>query len=223
MAMTLACMACQQPVKRSPSHVKGRVFCSVACRRAFHRPQLACAGCLGSFARVPSRHAKKYCSWECFKKSRHVTLVCVNCSTPFDSYLSEARKRQARNRMPCCSTSCRNSYTSKLFGGDGTWIPSGAYPRSKRFRMGASYFAWRRVRQLYLAAVGGTCEGGCGGARAVQVHHLVPVAMGGPLLEFDNLMAVCLDCHENMHWQLRRGDFDDCLENYLQCSSIRST
>ncbi len=221
MALRAACIACAQPVTRSPSQIKGRVFCSVACRRAFHRPWLTCVGCQTPFQRVPSFPGKAYCTWECFKRSRHVTLVCVNCATPFDSYLSEVRKRQARNRAPCCSTSCRNSYTSKLLGGDGTWIASGAYPRSKRFKTGASYFAWRRVRQAYLESVGSICEGGCGGAPAVQVHHLVPVAMGGALLEFDNLMAVCLDCHENMHEQLRSGAFDDCLETYLQCSSIR--
>jgi predicted HNH restriction endonuclease len=39
------------------------------------------------------------------------------------------------------------------------------------------------------------------------VHHLRPIAGGGDLVDFDNLMAVCAGCHENMHWQLREGYF----------------
>jgi 5-methylcytosine-specific restriction endonuclease McrA len=203
--------------------MKGKVFCSRDCRRAFYRSPKTCPGCSRLFERSPTQPAKLYCSWDCFKRSRHVTLICVECAVPFDSYLSEARKREKRGRVPCCSRSCRNAYTSKLLGGDGTWIPKGAYPRSKRFADGrASYQRWRHVRQLYLAAVGGTCEGECGGRPAKQVHHLVPVGKGGPLFEFDNLMAVCDECHRDMHWQLDRGIFDDCIKDYLECRISQS-
>lgn len=59
--------------------------------------------------------------------------------------------------------------------------------------------------------VGGECEG-CEGGPAIEVHHLRPRAMGGDLYAFDNLMAVCKDCHENMHIQLREGKFWDSFE-----------
>jgi 5-methylcytosine-specific restriction endonuclease McrA len=55
------------------------------------------------------------------------------------------------------------------------------------------------------------CEG-CGGAPITQVHHLHPTASGGALYDFDNLMAVCNDCHDNMHAQLREGAFWDSFE-----------
>lgn len=219
MALTFPCTHCLQPVTRNPSQIKGRVFCSLSCRKAFHRPLRTCPGCQKPFRHDPKKGTKRYCTWECFKASRHVTLTCTECQIPFDSYLSEARKRQQRGRVPCCSRSCRNAYTSKLLGGDGTWAPKGAYPRGKRFAGGVSYQRWRRVRQLYLQSVGGICEGDCGGSKATQVHHLVPVGMGGPLLEFDNLMAVCNECHDGMHRSLSLGIFDDCIVDYLTCGN----
>jgi 5-methylcytosine-specific restriction endonuclease McrA len=54
--------------------------------------------------------------------------------------------------------------------------------------------------------VGDVCEGCCS-APVEHVHHLHPRALGGALYDFDNLMAVCWDCHDNMHAQLLEGAF----------------
>ena len=72
-------------------------------------------------------------------------------------------------------------------------------------------YVWRKVRKQYLDMVGHWCEG-CGGAKAVNVHHLHQTADGGQMYDFDNLMAVCRECHDQMHDDLRRGLFDCCLE-----------
>lgn len=166
------------------------------------RPTI-CAGCGSEFARDPKMPSRIYCTWECFKRSRHVAETCVVCGAGFESYLSEHRKRLSRGHVACCSRSCRNSYTSSLLGGDGTWVVGGRYARGRRG------WDWRKVRAAYLATVGGVCEG-CGSAKAAEVHHLFPVGRGGDPSSFDNLMATCRECHRNMHEQISSGAFDCC-------------
>ena len=168
------------------------------------RRALTCRGCAQDFPRNPRQPKRQYCTWECFKSSRHVSLICAVCETPFDSYLSEARKREARGHVACCSRACRNVRTSLVLGGDGTWAVGGRYGKPNQ-RPG-----WTKLRRAYLKAVRGQCEG-CGGC-AAEVHHLQPLARGGELLEWSNLVAVCKGCHENMHAQLRAGAFDGCFE-----------
>lgn len=148
------------------------------------------------------------CSNDCFKKSRHVTLVCFVCGNEFDSYLSEQRKRENRNHVPCCSRSCRNSYTSKLLGGDGVWVEGGQY-NSKRKR--PSIF--RRFRRKYMQEVNYTCE--LCGELATDLHHFIPTAMGGDLLDYDNFVAVCKDCHDNLHQQITDNDFKHEIKDYF--------
>jgi 5-methylcytosine-specific restriction endonuclease McrA len=204
--MDVTCLHCGKAFKRPRSRVRATVFCSIKCRKALSRPLVQCRGCNATFLRIPAAPQKQYCSWSCFKRSRHVTVSCHVCGVQFPSYLSEARKRADRGHLPCCSRACRNSYTSMLLGGDGTWVPGGKY-NAKQDRG----HAWRRVRLEYLRLVGGNCEGCCG-ARAIEVHHLHPVSRGGDMLSYDNLMAVCGDCHDNVHEQIRDGAFADCFE-----------
>lgn len=168
------------------------------------RRPIRCAGCARDFLRDPRQPKRKYCTWECFKQSRHVTLTCSVCHKDFDSYKSEEAKRVARNHAVCCSRACRNVHTSRLLGGDGTWEVGGRHGKPNQ-RPG-----WTKARRAYLKTVGGACEG-CGDM-AVEVHHLQPLSRGGELLEFSNLMAACKACHENMHAQLLAGSFDCCFE-----------
>lgn len=201
MAITRLCDNCATPIIRSPAHMKRRrVFCSVDCRKQFHRPTVICPGCHGEFRRNPNR-PKTYCSWNCFKASRWTIETCQVRGTDFESRLCETLKREERNHITCCSRSCRNVYTSLLLGGDGTWIEGGRY-NPKRDRG----YLWRKTRLQYLRLVGGRCEG-CQGHPATEVHHLHPLALGGSLVDFYNLMAVCDDCHDNMHTQIREGAF----------------
>lgn len=206
--MEVICQQCGKRFDMPRSQAVDRKFCSKACFKKNHRPTLICIGCGKSFEHDPKK-PKVYCSFECFKKSRHVTLICSVCGKEFDSYLSEQHKRKKNNHVPCCSRACRNRYTSLLLGGDGNWIEGGKY-NTKRSRGKG----WRKTRNDYLKSIGYVCEG-CGQNKATEVHHLMPTANGGSLTDFDNLMAVCKDCHENMHFQLRRGDFKSEVEAYL--------
>lgn len=211
MAVTLPCLACARPVTRSQSQMRGRVFCNRQCRSDLAHRDLLCRGCGRPYPRRPLSPGSDYCTWECFKASRHVIVDCAHCGLPFDTYVSNQRKHEKRDQVPCCSVDCRNRYTSLLLGGDGTWEVGGRY----RFKDRGDYTYWRKIRAEYIRAIGGVCEG-CQGAPVEQVHHLVPVARGGDLFSFDNLMGVCLDCHDNMHWQLLSGHFNDCLEEALR-------
>lgn len=33
-----------------------------------------------------------------------------------------------------------------------------------------------------------------------QVHHITPVSVGGPKFDPDNLTTLCIDCHQDVHW-----------------------
>lgn len=207
--ITVTCLHCGEPVSRYLSQVRGRVFCSTTCRSLHARPEQVCPSCGHTFAHDP-HNPTRYCSWECFKRSRWITETCYVCHRRFQSRLCESQKRLDRHHVPCCSRSCRNSYTSLLLGGDGVWVPGGKYnPKRQRG------YRWRKLRLLYLISVGFKCEG-CGG-RAVDIHHLHPTANGGDLYLFDNLMAVCKPCHENMQEQLCEGFFWDSLEAACAC------
>lgn len=198
--MIVRCAACAKLLQRAPSHVRHTIFCSRGCRSLFARKPIACRGCGNAFARDPKEPRRQYCTWSCFKSSRHVTLVCSVCALAFRSYVSEHRKRADRGHVTCCSRACRNVHTSRLLGGAGTWVPGGNHgPARNRGKY------WRRIRNDYMRSVGRVCEG-CG-AKAIHVHHLRPLSRGGELLDLDNLMAVCISCHENMHNQLRAGAF----------------
>jgi|GEM_PF-6521888 len=203
--MEVKCCHCATIVWRSPSQLSASTFCSRVCRKSASRPDVQCRGCSATFARNPKEPLRQYCTWECFKASRHVVTTCQVCGVGFDSYVSEQAKRTERNHITCCSRACRNVYTSLLLGGDGTWSSD---RRSAKRRRGHQ---WRLTRAAYLKTVGPTCEG-CSGAPITEVHHLHPVAGGGEPYSFDNLMAVCKPCHDLMHEQLRRGVFWDSFE-----------
>ena len=75
--------------------------------------------------------------------------------------------------------------------------------------------AWIKCREAYLSERLWTCER-CG-KPAVIVHHkryITPSNIGDPdvTLGFDNLEALCQDCHNKEHFgvkAIRRYTFDD--------------
>ena len=56
--------------------------------------------------------------------------------------------------------------------------------------------AWKRIRDKFIS-VNPICAV-CGG-QATEVHHIVPVNIGGANHNKNNLMAVCHECHAAIH------------------------
>jgi 5-methylcytosine-specific restriction endonuclease McrA len=67
--------------------------------------------------------------------------------------------------------------------------------------------AWQHCRKGYIKSVGGLCERCLTKGRfvpAVIVHHKIPVTANNIddptiTLNWDNLQAVCRDCHAELH------------------------
>jgi 5-methylcytosine-specific restriction endonuclease McrA len=58
---------------------------------------------------------------------------------------------------------------------------------------------WRAVRDQVRARARGRCEH-CGDLAKLQVHHVVPVGIGGEELpDLDALVALCPACHAKEH------------------------
>ena len=66
---------------------------------------------------------------------------------------------------------------------------------------------WQNCRRNYIKSVGGLCERCLAQGRytpAVIVHHVVPINANNindptVTLNWDNLQAVCRDCHKELH------------------------
>lgn len=64
------------------------------------------------------------------------------------------------------------------------------------------YFTWKGVRERYRREHHHHCER-CG-RPANQVHHKVPLAWGGPLLDDRNLELLCDEHHAGLHRFIRK-------------------
>ena len=60
---------------------------------------------------------------------------------------------------------------------------------------------WKALRAKVLSRAEECCER-CGSIGEVQVHHRVPVSLGGDIWGLDNLIALCRSCHLEMHRQI---------------------
>ena len=57
---------------------------------------------------------------------------------------------------------------------------------------------WFRVRRIVLDRDGWRCRQ-CGKAGVLEVHHRVPLQLGGAPFDLDNLQTVCRSCHLGAH------------------------
>lgn len=203
--MVLECCHCGKKVERTQGQIKGRIFCSVACRKKESRPDVICAGCGKTFQRVPTHNAKKYCSWECFKASRWQVVKCSECGKDFLKRVSEIKKCVKMKSQNLCSRSCRNAYTSKLLGGDGTWVVGGKHGGAKTYGPG-----WKEAKMFTLQRDKYECQQ-CGATQNLEVHHWEPYNISfnnSP----DNLVTLCKQCHVDKHEEYRREGFYENLE-----------
>ena len=77
--------------------------------------------------------------------------------------------------------------------------------------------AWKQCRETYKKSVGGLCEECWKQGKAVpatEVHHikhLTPQNVKDPsiALNYDNLLALCEQCHDKMHKKDKRYTIDN--------------
>ena len=67
---------------------------------------------------------------------------------------------------------------------------------------------WRALRQQALKRADDCCER-CFSIGEIQVHHKVPVALGGAIWDLDNLEAVCRSCHLEAHRKIEAERLPD--------------
>lgn len=192
------CLACTKEFRRSPSHIRAKVFCSIECRKAASRIR-TCTGCGVKFSSWPVSRTSTHCSWICFKASRWVEVQCVTCHKTFNKRTSEVKKSKVSRGEHACSRACRNGYTSRLLGGSGEWIPGGKHRKYGDRR------SWRKVRNIAIARDGHTCQQ-CGCPGRLHVHHWEPYELTKNN-ELDNLITLCAECHNDMHDFYRREGF----------------
>lgn len=193
----VVCLHCGKEIMRSPSHVQKQVFCSQSCRSQHSRYDKVCVGCGKVFKCNPQAKGTKHCSWECFKKSRWKEVECAQCGKVYEKRLCEIDRGYAH----LCSRSCRNSYTSLLLGGDGTWDVNRYKSKDKRFRGKDSV----KNKKLALQRDNHTCQQ-CGETTNLEVHHWEPFKISYDN-SVDNLVVLCKQCHQEKHIEYRMEGF----------------
>lgn len=78
----------------------------------------------------------------------------------------------------------------------------------KKKRNGSKRYGrtWRKVRNEYIK-YHPYCEM-CLTAEASEVHHIIPISEGGKH-DKSNIMAVCRECHDEIHRRMREARKND--------------
>lgn len=66
---------------------------------------------------------------------------------------------------------------------------------------------FERMKSRLDASLGARC-GNCSGSRNVEIHHVVPLALGGTN-NIGNLVRLCAPCHDKAHGRTRKGNFKE--------------
>ena len=108
-----------------------------------------------------------------------------------------------RPPSPCAHVGCRE-LTHDRFCPKHAKEEAAHYERYERDRELKALYdqsAWRRLRRRYLSQhpLCQECEAVGRLIPAQEVHHVKPVAEGGPFLEWGNLRALCKSCHSHHH------------------------
>jgi 5-methylcytosine-specific restriction protein A len=126
---------------------------------------------------VPGRRPD-YCSKSCRSAAKYgrekgkakklAEKTCVMCGERFQPRME---------RQVACSEYCGRRWNNK----------------SRRGERGNSNY----YRRLFILERGGVCER-CGVLDGLEVHHIVPVAQGGPHVP-SNVLVLCRPCHNGEH------------------------
>jgi hypothetical protein len=162
--------------------------------------EIICDGCGAGFPRRVTNPKTRYCSFECFKQSRWKMVACAECGTEFSKRLCEIAKAEVGGHKHMCSRACRNAATSKLLGGDGSWVIGGKHGPAR-----SKGKDWRYAKAEALKRDNYECQQ-CAAKDTLEVHHWEPYAISFDNSP-DNLVTLCRDCHQDKHEEYRREGF----------------
>lgn len=100
--------------------------------------------------------------------------------------------------------------------------PLGSLQPERQERLTAVYVRDQRVVDWVLVRSQGICEcclkaapfEALAGHPFLEVHHVHPLAEGGPDT-IDNAVALCPNCHREVHYGVRRSQLKEQLQGYL--------
>ena len=78
----------------------------------------------------------------------------------------------------------------------------------RRFAWIYSSKRWRALRASILKERGEQCES-CYSVGEIQLHHRLPVSLGGELWNPDNLVVLCRSCHLEEHRKIEDAKLPD--------------
>lgn len=165
------------------------------------RRPVTCDGCGTKFPRRVQNPSTRYCSWNCFKESRWRNVRCAECGESFRKRLSEIARSETLGYLHMCSRACRNAHTSKLLGGDGSWIKGGKHKAQPK-KYGKD---WPNAKRFALERDGRKCQQ-CDATSNLDVHHWEPYSISFDNSP-DNLVTLCRECHKAKHEEYRREGF----------------
>jgi hypothetical protein len=160
-----------------------------------------CLNCNKEFYYYPSRRMQQYCSLKCFVLDKYPMAgkkknKCPACGVIFETYINPLRER-----IHCSDKCSRVSQSKAQWGESSHFWKGGKTIGVRRLRNHPLYDEWRKYifeRDNY------TCQH-CGniGGRLVA-HHIVKVSENPrKALRKSNGIALCWDCHQNIHWPER--------------------
>lgn len=216
-----SCNQCGAEVIRYPKDIckSGNVYCSVECRRAYHRARIVearCHVCSKAVQRRPSHvhdlgrvfcshkckneYAKTLTGDHCYNFKGEISLTCYACGKAFQRRSNQVRK----SGLVFCSLECKHNHQKTVAGE--------LHPRYKgHWRGRRRYYGpnWReqarqaRKRDGYKCQVCGVTQRRHG--RLLDVHHITPFVDFGFIPgendhylmanSLDNLITLCVSCH----------------------------
>ena len=168
-------------------------------------PSLVCQHCQKEFRpagyRGPrSKYQPKFCSPQCFGKSKSAPVVqvqCIQCQKVFPRKIWHAEKTAGRG--PFCGFRCYGDWQSQNLRGRNN--PRWAGGRADNERSSAH---WKVQRKRALERDGLQCLR-CGTEDGLEVHHRIPWAPNqADPHALDNLATLCGKCHHRLHYLEKR-------------------
>lgn len=165
-----------------------------------------CLVCNTSY--YPSEDKQKTCSMECGWKIRtkKVETVCVTCNKTFHGI----------NRK-YCSVACFSKESSNARKGkNNPAYRNGTYMGSKKRNQSVHMNACKKYRKAFLAKheylFCEVCKTNANGTPRFEVHHIYFASLyprHKELHNFQNLIMVCIQCHNNFHSSKYKDKFEE--------------